>query len=314
MKTTVAPRLTLAVIGDVHDQWQPIDRLALHHLGVDLALFVGDFGNEAVELVGTIAALDIPIAVALGNHDAWYTATPWGQQKCPYDRQKEDRVQQQLDLLSAVHTGYENVDFPDLGLAVVGGRPFSWGGPEWKYEPFYQERFGVANFKESIERIVQAGQRATAETLIMLSHNGPAGLGDGPEAPCGRDWQPLGGDYGDPDLQTAIAQLKAVGKTIPLVAFGHMHHHLRHTRRIQRTAVVYQDQTVYLNAACVPRIIPTPDGSHHNFSLVTLQNGRVEEVALVWLDQDCELVSRQVLYSHTPATDSLQPLFSREGG
>ncbi|MDJ0703055.1 MAG: metallophosphoesterase, partial [Leptolyngbyaceae cyanobacterium MO_188.B28] len=62
--------IKIAVVGDVHDQWEPEDALALKHLKVDLVLFVGDFGNEAVDIVREIAALDIPKAVILGNHDA----------------------------------------------------------------------------------------------------------------------------------------------------------------------------------------------------------------------------------------------------
>ncbi|MFN7522248.1 MAG: metallophosphoesterase, partial [Aphanizomenon sp.] len=68
----------IAVIGDVHDQWEAEDGIALQHLGVDLALFVGDFGNESVEVVKAIASLDLPKAAVMGNHDAWYSATEWG--------------------------------------------------------------------------------------------------------------------------------------------------------------------------------------------------------------------------------------------
>ncbi|MFM6057249.1 MAG: metallophosphoesterase, partial [Microcystis aeruginosa] len=87
----------IAVIGDVHDQWEIEDNLALEALQVDLALFVGDFGNESLEIVGRIASLSLPKAVILGNHDAWYSATPWGRKQCPYDRGKEDRVTAQLE-------------------------------------------------------------------------------------------------------------------------------------------------------------------------------------------------------------------------
>ena len=38
--------IKIAVVGDVHDQWEEDDDIALKHLGVDLVLFVGDFGNE----------------------------------------------------------------------------------------------------------------------------------------------------------------------------------------------------------------------------------------------------------------------------
>lgn len=87
----------VAVVGDVHDQWESADAIALNHLGVDLVLFVGDFGNESVEIVRAIASVDLPKAVIMGNHDAWYTASNWGRKKSPYDHSKEDRVQQQLD-------------------------------------------------------------------------------------------------------------------------------------------------------------------------------------------------------------------------
>jgi uncharacterized protein (TIGR04168 family) len=294
--------MLIAVIGDVHDLWEPEDALALERLGVDLALFVGDFGNEAVEVVAAVAQLPLSIAVALGNHDAWYSATPWGRQQCPYDRQQRDLVQEQLDLLGIAHVGYGCREFPEFGLAVVGGRPFSWGGPEWKYADFYQSRFGVTNLADSTAKIVAAGLASPAETLLVLSHNGPFGLGDAPEAPCGRDWQPIGGDFGDADLTDAIQKLQAAGKQIPLVAFGHMHHHLRHTRQVQRQMIQVQAQagalqpTVYLNAASVPRIKQTNQGRHRNFTLVTLQAGQVTEVSLVWLGEDLHPLEQQILY------------------
>ena len=53
-------------MGDVHDRWGKKDGLALKHLGVDLVLFVGDFGNESLDVVRQVAAIDIPKAVILG--------------------------------------------------------------------------------------------------------------------------------------------------------------------------------------------------------------------------------------------------------
>ena len=65
----------LVLIGDVHHQWVEQDVTALKHLQPDIALFVGDFGEEVVELVQTIKqqvdAHNIPAAYILGNHDAW---------------------------------------------------------------------------------------------------------------------------------------------------------------------------------------------------------------------------------------------------
>lgn len=81
--------IKIAVVGDIHDQWEADDGIALQQMNVDLVLFVGDFGNESVEVVRMIAALDIPKAAVFGNHDAWYTATDWGRKKCPYNRKKK---------------------------------------------------------------------------------------------------------------------------------------------------------------------------------------------------------------------------------
>ncbi len=300
--------IKIAVIGDVHDAWEADDGAALQHLGVDLALFVGDFGNESVEVVRAIAALDLPKAVILGNHDAWYSASAWGKIRCPYDRNKEDRVQQQIDLLGASHVGYGKLDFPSLNLTVVGSRPFSWGGQEWKNQEFYQERYGVTSFEESTCQIVEAASRAAHETIIFMGHSGPVGLGDLPVAPCGKDWHPIGGDYGDPDFAEAIAQTREQGKSIPLVAFGHMHHQLRHSDQ-PRIPVVSSQGTVYLNAASVPRIIQTEANRQRNFSLVSLQGNVVSQVSLLWLQgKDFAIASEQILYRRPESV--VQPVYS----
>ena len=287
--------ITIAVVGDIHDLWEADDGVALKELGVDLVLFVGDFGNESVEVVRAIASVDIPKAAVFGNHDAWYTATEWGRKKCPYDRKKEDWVQQQIDLLDSAHVGYGKLDFPKLNLTVVGSRPFSWGGSVWKNERFYQERFGVKSFEESTARMVAAAKSAAYETVIFLGHNGPLGLGDRAEDPCGKDWQPLGGDFGDPDLTDAIAQTRAAGKKIPLVTFGHMHHNLRHTQQYLRKAIYTSAEgTVYLNAASVPRIVENGGDRLRNFSIVSLQAGVVSQISLVWVNQDFKVASEQI--------------------
>ncbi len=288
--------LKIAVIGDVHDQWETTDNLALEYLGVDLALFVGDFGNESVEIVRRIASLEIPKAVVLGNHDAWYSATDWGRQRCPYDRNQEDRVQQQLDLLGDSHVGYGKKDFPTLGLSVVGSRPFTWGGQEWKNKRFMCDRYGINNFTESTAAIVRCAQASLTNTLIFIGHNGPAGLGSTPESICGRDWPPLGGDHGDPDFASAIAQTRELNKQIPLVTFGHMHHRLRHTKSVLRKAV-YRDvhHTVYLNAARVPRVIEENGQKLRNFSLVYLCEDKVQEIKLVWLTEDFSIANEEIL-------------------
>lgn len=297
--------MTIAFVGDIHDQWDEADASALKHLGVDLVLFVGDFGNESLETVRLVAQLDLPKATIFGNHDAWYTATPWGRRKRPYDPAEADRFQQQFDLLQDCRVGYGRKDFPAFNLSVVGSRPFSWGGPSWKNKTFYRERFGVKNFVESSQKIAEMALAATQKTLIMIGHNGPTGLGDQAEDICGKDWKTPSEDYGDPDFEMAIAQIKGQFKgampvpthassesehrCLPLVGFGHMHHGLRHRQDRLRTSIVHRDGTCYLNAARCPRIVERDGQILRNFSLVTLVQGKIEQTRLVWVNAAGEI-------------------------
>jgi uncharacterized protein (TIGR04168 family) len=299
MAENLPQAIKIAIVGDVHDQWEPDDEIALHRLGVDLVLFVGDFGNEAVELVTRIAALDLPKAAIFGNHDAWYTASDWGRSKRPYDPNLEDRVQQQIDVLGASCVGYGKLDLPQFQLSIIGSRPFSWGGPQWKYSDFYEARYGIDSFAASTQRIVDLANQATSDCLIMIGHNGPTGLGEAPESICGQDWgEPIGGDYGDPDLADAIAILTAQGKSIPLVTFGHMHHKLRHTKeRLRQPIVIDPNGTIYLNAARCPRILSTIERTVRNFSLVTMVDGKVTKAGLVWMTEDFQIGLEEVYWS-----------------
>jgi len=296
-KTPSKP-IKIAVIGDVHDQWEVEDGIALKHLGVDLVLFVGDFGNESVEVVKAIASLDLPKAAVMGNHDAWYSATEWGRKKCPYDRSKEDWVQEQLDLLGSAQVGYGKLDFPQWNLTVVGGRPFTWGGSEWRFAQMCQERYGVSSLEESADKIVKVVKSVTCDHIIFLGHNGPSGLGDRPDDPCGKDWHPIGGDFGDPDFAEAISQSLNMNKRVSLVAFGHMHRTLRYTKKLQRKAVFRNPEgTIYLNAATVPRIIQQDGMKLRNFSLVSLEDGLVTKASLVWVDQGYQIAAEEVFYN-----------------
>ena len=55
------PRFTLyclqVVVGDVHDSWGERDAACLQLLQPSMVLFVGDFGNEVVQLVAEVRAV-----------------------------------------------------------------------------------------------------------------------------------------------------------------------------------------------------------------------------------------------------------------
>lgn len=297
--------VTVAIVGDVHDQWSAADSRALESLEVDLALFVGDFGNEAIAIVRQIAAVSVPKAVILGNHDAWYTASSRNRKKCPYDPAKEDRVQQQLEVLGDCHVGFGKLEVPQFHFTVIGGRPFSWGGAKWRHKSFYRERFNVRSFEESAAKICASIDAANHDPLIFLGHSGPAGLGNQVHSICGRDWKRKGGDYGDPDLADAIAHAKQLGHHVALVVFGHMHHELRHDKTRQRQRLVVDDHgTVYVNGAQVPRVREIDGSWQCSFTLVTLQSGQVQTVRLIWVDAAARLLSEEILYQNRTKVDA----------
>jgi uncharacterized protein (TIGR04168 family) len=89
-----------------------------------------------------------------------------------------------------------------------------------------------------------------------------------------------------------------MNKTVSLVAFGHMHRTLRHTKKLQRKAVFKSPEgTIYLNAANVPRIVQENGVKLRNFSLVSLDGGMVTKVALVWVGKDYQVAAEEIFYN-----------------
>ena len=64
--------IRVVIVGDVHGDWHSDeDEAALELLRPDATIFLGDFGEERLDIVKSIAAEAVPRAVILGNHDAW---------------------------------------------------------------------------------------------------------------------------------------------------------------------------------------------------------------------------------------------------
>ncbi|XP_026426884.1 uncharacterized protein LOC113322913 isoform X2 [Papaver somniferum] len=267
----------------------------------DLVLFTGDFGNENVELVKSVSELKLPKAVILGNHDCWTTQQ--------FSQKKKDRVQLQLECLGEEHVGYRRLDFPNLKLSVVGGRPFSHGGNRIFREKLLSSRYGVQDMNGSAKKICKASVGTPeGHSIVLLAHNGPTGLGSEKNDICGRDWVHQGGDHGDPDLEQAISNMKETTKfPIPLVVFGHMHKELASRNgRLRKMIVVGADNTIYLNGAIVPRVkklfheqqtgtgssstegAPVslalePSGTVRGFTLVEINDGKLDKIAETWV-------------------------------
>lgn len=355
----------IVCIGDVHGQWGESDELALLGLQPDLALFVGDYGNEDLRVTSRIASFasraPFQVATVFGNHDAFYTAYANKRHRHHLELEREERnsapstrvsnrkytpstqsneckVKQQMEMLSPYDVSYRAAPVENISLSVIGGRPFSFGGPNWKNASFYRKYMKVSSLSDSASKIANAVTTSDYKTLIFLSHSGPIGLGCMPNDPCGKDWgsQP-GGDYGDADLRHAIDEARTKGYFVPLTVFGHMHKQLQagFGERIMLKSECDNNgrRTVMLNAAVVPRhrqVMSSTSGSRsastlHHFSIVRMKcGGGVESVEEAWVASDGTVIETSVMFndsdpstfndiletSSSVASNSLSSLFS----
>jgi uncharacterized protein (TIGR04168 family) len=312
-------------VGDVHDQWNAVDEASLTALAPDIVIFVGDYGNENVPVVRRVAEYagrsDAFVAAVLGNHDGFFSMSQVGRDNCPYNSRETDRVREQLDLLEPYNPAYRSVARDDgpVPLSVVGGRPLTWGGPHWKHAKFYRDYFKVRSMDQSAALIAEAATSAEHAVVLFVSHNGPTGLGKRPSDPCGKDFgERIGGDFGDSDLRDGIEAARAVGKAIPLVVFGHMHHRLqcggaRDMLKTERDGKSDQ-HTVMLDAAVVPRHRARSghDGIVCQFSIVELgPSGYVDTVEQVWATSTGEITQATLLldtgFRAVPTTAAAAP-------
>lgn len=311
----------IVCIGDIHSQWDESDEIALKNLKPDLALFVGDFGDEDLRVTARIsklaASVQFPIATVFGNHDAFFTASQGGRQRAPYDKSLTCRVTEQIELLSPYDVSYRTVAFEKLSLSVCGGRAFSTGGPYWKYKQFFRKFVGVHSLEDSTNKLTNAVNATTQQSVVFLAHNGPTGLGDLPNDPCGKDWgeQP-GGDYGDEDLRLAIENARQLGLQVPLTVFGHMHKNLMHGKGY-RTMVksepdgLSDEKTVMLNAAVFPRrrLSPTSNSTVHNFQVVEMgENGYVDSIHETWVEPSGKCVQKTAIFQIESNVTAMQAM------
>ena len=276
--------LRIAIAGDLHGQWDSTDEALLHLLAPDAVLVVGDLSDGNSRIPARLAALDLPLACILGNHDTG---------RDPSGR----TLRRQLDLLGERHCGWGLRELRPPGLAVVGARPASAGGG-FHLNPGARAVFGPVTLEQSVQRIKAAAQAADPGLpLVLLAHCGPTGLGSRAADPCGRDWKPPECDWGDQDLALAIDRIRRQ-RPLPLVVFGHMHHRLKRGAGDRSSFCIDRGGTAYLNSACVPRHGLDAQGrALRHFSWVVLCDGQLREVSHRWYTPAGELLYRQTLHS-----------------
>jgi uncharacterized protein (TIGR04168 family) len=149
MSSPHTPPLKLAVIGDVHGHWDDDSATALSSLNADIAIFVGDFGNEDVEIVKKVASHPMGNKIfMLGNHEAWYSLTARGRQRALKVAMQSSSLtannlvsnsmsgpagssstlDEMFRVLGNDHIGFSSTIFDDFGVAFVCGPPIFKGG------------------------------------------------------------------------------------------------------------------------------------------------------------------------------------------
>ena len=276
----MAPSSTPAeiyVVGDVHKHWRVEDGRFLERMGPAQVLFVGDLGDEDVDIVGEITRLKVPKSVILGNHDAWQSFSI---------KQPSLKLMASLDLLDGDHLAYEVRDLPEASISIVGARPFSWGGKSLRSPELYDRLYGIKDLESSARRIVDAAQGARFQDLLILAHNGPTGLGERTRDIWGKDFGTHpGGDWGDQDLEIAIADLVSQGFRVRCVVAGHMHDRLANPKGAARVRFVTKDDTFYVNPAVVPRLqVMNSNEIWGHFVRMQWLRGELLRVEEIWVD------------------------------
>lgn len=289
-------RVRIAVVGDVHLAFDERDVKLLDGAGYELVLFVGDLAgygeSGGLRVARRIARLRTPALVLPGNHDAvtvqqlaaevfevserLRTLTAIGMQR---------RAKALARALQPVPMcGYSVHPFDALGLTVLAARPHSLGGPRLGFRRYLARNFGVGTLQLSAAKLCALiDDVPSGRPIIVLAHCGPAGLGDTRAAIFGCDFRPEAGDWGDPDLESALAHAKNTGKNVLAVVAGHMHHALRGGG--ERRWQLQRDGVQYVNAARVPRTRFGPTGHERHHVRLIVSGGEVLSAEQVWLSE-----------------------------
>lgn len=280
--------MRLAVIGDIHGFWDARDTAFFNASDYDGLLLVGDLPHltGGRDVARELARLEKPAWMIPGNHDGvtapqllaelkgwrplrWLTA--FGMRR---------RVRRLDRALGPVRLGGYELATLDDGLGLLTARPHAMGPDKFYYRPYLARRFGVRSFADSAE-LLRSLIACAPERLLVLAHNGPAGVGDTPAAPWGCDFSPAFGDFGDPDLREALDYARESGRRVAAVVAGHMHH--RSKNGSERHTAAERDGLLYINAACVARHRRETDERHH----VALHiDGQTCTAETVWVDGD----------------------------
>jgi uncharacterized protein (TIGR04168 family) len=155
------------------------------------------------------------------------------------------------------------------------------GGSEFSFPASLGSWCGISTIEQSTRSLEQLVMAAPTDDLVFLAHNGPCGLGVDESSMFGRDFHPDAGDWGDVDLARAVDHAKACGKRVLGVCAGHMHRPLKSGEG--RQWQLRKGDTLYVNAARVPRHLHTPSGTRRHHVAVGFVDGQMHAKD-VWVE------------------------------
>jgi uncharacterized protein (TIGR04168 family) len=249
--------ISIAILGDLHGHWDEEDEHYYAALPCHLLLWTCDLANSPRRQYAVAQSLVRcgPQTVGLlGNHDGashllasceahGYRLLEW----C-LSFGHAGRIRRLRSILGEHDLGLARRELPGLELTLIGLCPLQSGGARIAFAKTLRRVYGSSDPEPLLYRLID---EAESRRLVLLGHNGPAGLGAEPFAPFGRDWSAAGGDHGDPIFGRLLNYACRTGKEVVLAVAGHMHD----IRRGQaREALRYAERTPVLNACRVPRL------------------------------------------------------------
>ena len=280
------------MIGDVHLFWDDVDTAFFNEMRYDLLLFVGDLAGytqvRGRRVARALRKLRMPALCIPGNHDGLH-AFQLGAEIAPrahrfrdvFCRGQKGRCRSLERALGGVELlGYSRRRLAPGGvpLNIVVGRPHSIGGKRLACIRYLAKEYGIRSMDASAWRLKSLVDECDDAPILFLAHNGPSGLGNRADSIWGCDFRRKEEDWGDRDLEAAVAYANGNGRKVLATVAGHMHRKTKSGRR--RPGQVEKDGVLYVNAAEVPRHRKI-DGSkrrHHVRLTVTEHKASADDV------------------------------------
>jgi len=290
----------VAIIGDIHLDYDDRDTSFFNNSDYDLIMFVGDLSilsklKLSLEIAQKISKLEKLALVIPGNHDVQNSlqvvAEIMGNShlaKITCIRHEKFHYQLQSALKPAILAGYSIHPYTseDIAFDVIAARPFAMGGSSLSFLPSLRKLYGVQNAAESKAHLFKLVDKSETGNIIFLAHNGPYGMSEAATEIWGCDFDPSLGDFGDRDLMAAISYAKKQGKRVFAVVAGHMHLQTyigpypfwkrRENPGPLRPWSAEKDEVLYINSARVPRVFNIGEKRVHHHIRLEIYKDHVE--------------------------------------